>query len=57
MFSNGEEHYILKDRSQDFFPQIRDKTVRFMINHDDSFYFTTSKEYDRDVDILNSNDV
>lgn len=25
-----------------------------MINHGDSFYFTTSKEYDRDVDILNS---
>ena len=57
VFSNGIEHYILKDRSQDFFPQIKDKIVRYMFDYDDSFYFTTSKEYDRDVDILNSSDV
>ena len=28
--------------------------MRFALNHNNSFYFTTSKEYDRDIDILNS---
>lgn len=31
--------------------------MRFVINHNNSFYFTTSKEYDRDIDILNSADI
>ena len=54
VFSNGIDHFILNGTSQDFFPQIRDKTVRFVLNHEDEFFFITSKEYDRDVDILNS---
>lgn len=54
VFSNGIDHFILNGTSQDFFPQIRDKTVRLVLNYNQEFYFITSKEYDRDVDILNS---
>lgn len=54
VFSNGVEHYILKGKSQDFFPQIGDKTIRHCINHNNEFYFVNSQEYDRDCDIQNS---
>ena len=42
VFSNGVEHYILKGKSQDFFPQIGDKTVRYCYYHGNDFYFVNS---------------
>ena len=30
--------------------------MRNVINHKDSFYFVSCKDYDRDIDILNSED-
>jgi hypothetical protein len=56
MFSSGDEHYILDGRSQDSFPQIKNKIVRNVINYDNTFYFASCKDYDRDIDILNSKD-
>ena len=32
VFSNQIEHYILKGQSQDFFPQIGEKTIRHCLN-------------------------
>jgi len=56
IFSNGFEHYMLNDTSQDNFPWIKDKFVRNVINHEDGFFLVTSKDYDRDIDILHSDD-
>ena len=41
---------------QDNFPWIKDKFLRNVINQGDDFYLVTSKDYDRDVDILHSTD-
>ena len=51
MFSNQDEHYILKGTSQDFFPQLGNKTIRYCTNYKKTFYFVVSQEYDRDCDI------
>lgn len=42
--------------SQDQFPWIKDKFLRNVVNHKSNFYLVTSKDYDRDIDILNSED-
>jgi len=57
VFSNGVEHYILNGKSQDFFPQIGHKTIRFCKNAFNKFYFVSSQEYDRDCDIQCSDDI
>jgi hypothetical protein len=54
ILSNGSEHYMLKGRSQSIFPNIKDKVLRKAVNRDDQFFLITSKEYDRDIDILHS---
>ena len=56
MFSSGKEHYILDEHRQNSFQQIKNKYIRNVINHSNSFYFVSCKEYDRDIDILNSDD-
>jgi hypothetical protein len=52
IFSNGIEHYIMNESSQDNFPWIKDKFVRNVINYEGGFFLVTSKDYDRDIDIL-----
>jgi len=47
---------MLNGSGQDNFPWIKDKFLRNVINHGDDFYLVTSKDYDRDVDILHSSD-
>jgi hypothetical protein len=47
---------MLNGNGQDNFPWIKDKFLRNVINHGDDFFLVTSKEYDRDVDILHSVD-
>jgi hypothetical protein len=47
---------MLNGNGQDNFPWIKDKFLRNVINHGDDFFLVTSKEYDRDVDILHSFD-
>ena len=54
IFSNGKEHYMLNGDNQDNFPWIKDKFLRNVINYDGSFYLACSKDYDRDIDILMS---
>ena len=54
IFSNGFEHYILKKNSQDNFPWIKDKFIRHVIHWEDAFLLMTSKDYDRDIDIIHS---
>jgi hypothetical protein len=46
----------LKDKKQDTFPWIKDKSLRNVINHKEGFYLVTCKDYDRDIDIIHSND-
>jgi hypothetical protein len=46
----------LDGESQDQFPWIKDKFLRNVVNHKSNFYLVTSKDYDRDIDILNSED-
>ena len=45
---------MLNGIAQDNFPWIKDKFLRNVINHDKAFYLVTSKDYDRDIDILHS---
>ena len=47
---------MLNGMGQDNFPWIKDKFLRNVINQGDDFYLVTSKDYDRDVDILHSTD-
>ena len=47
---------MLNGNGQDNFPWIKDKFLRNVINRGDDFYLVTSKDYDRDVDILHSSD-
>ena len=55
VFSNGVENYILKGRNQEYYPRIqKDKFIRYIISDKGSFYFLTSKDYDRDIDVFNS---
>jgi hypothetical protein len=54
IFSNGVEHYLLKGNNQDIYPWIKDKFLRNVVNHHEDFYLVTSKDYDRDIDILHS---
>jgi len=54
IFSNGSEHYMLNNTSQDNFPWIKDKFVRNVINWEEAFFLVTSKDYDRDIDILHT---
>ena len=42
VFSNGIEHYILKGKSQDFFPHIGEKTIHGCLYHDGTFHFINS---------------
>ena len=56
IFSNGMEHFLLNGQSQDNFTWIKDKFLRRVINNGHSFYLVTSKDYDRDIDILHSED-
>ena len=57
LLSNGEEHYMHNGKSQENFPWIKDKFLRNTKSSGDSFYMVTSKDYDRDIDILNSADM
>ena len=57
VFSNQEEHFILKGKSQDFFPQIGLKTIRNCLYFNKKFYFVNSEEYDRDCEILCSDSI
>ena len=43
-------------KSQENFPWIKDKFLRSIVSDNESFYLVTSKDYDRDIDILNSGD-
>ena len=45
---------MINNQSQNNFPWIKDKFIRNVVDWDGSFYLITSKDYDRDVDILNS---
>ena len=45
---------MLNGIAQDNFPWIKDKFLRNVINHGKDFYLVTSKDYDRDIDILHS---
>ena len=54
IFSNGKENYLLKGRGQEYFAAIKDKFLRYCIYHDNQFYLVTSKDYDRDIDILST---
>ena len=54
IFSNGKENYLLKGRGQEYFAAIKDKFLRYCLPYDDQFYLVTSKDYDRDIDILSS---
>jgi hypothetical protein len=47
---------MLNGEGQDNFPWIKDKKLRNVINHGGEFFLVTSKDYDRDVDILHSKD-
>lgn len=53
-FSNGEEHYILKNGCQENVEWIKDKFVRRIVNYNNSFFLITSKDYDRDIDIIHA---
>jgi len=55
ILSTGVEHYLFNGRSQENFPWIKDKFIRSVINDEQDFFLVTSKDYDRDVDILHSN--
>jgi hypothetical protein len=54
IFSNGIEHYMLNYKSQDNFPWIKDKFIRSSQDFEGEFYLITSKDYDRDIDIIGS---
>jgi len=54
LLSNGKEHFILKGIIQRKLSHIKDKFVRHSMYLDDSFYIVCSKNYDRDIDILNT---
>ena len=54
MLSNGKEHFILKGNIQRKLTHVKDKFVRHTLYVDNSFYFLCTKNYDRDIDILNS---
>lgn len=54
LFSNGEEHYIIKGKNQDIIDHLKNKFIRHSINYDNSFYLMTTKDYDRDVDIIHA---
>lgn len=54
VLSTGHEHYLLKGMGQQNLPNIKDKILRNVINKDDEFYLVTSKDYDRDIDILHT---
>ena len=55
LFSNGQEHYLLmKGDNQDAISWIKNKFIRHVINHENEFYLVTSKDYDRDIDILHA---
>ena len=54
IFSNGKENYLLKGRGQEYFAAIKDKFLRYVVSHNNQFYLVTSKDYDRDIDILSS---
>ena len=56
MLSTGHEHYLLKGMGQENLPNIKDKVIRSVINKNDEFYLVTSKDYDRDIDILHTDD-
>ena len=57
IFSNGREHYTLNGRNQENFPHIKDKYLRDVVSQEDNFFLVTSKDYDRDIDVLSSNDL
>lgn len=54
ILSTGNEHYLHTGISQENFPWIKDKFIRSVINDGHDFFLVTSKDYDRDVDILHS---
>lgn len=54
LFTNGQEHYILNNGHQDIIESIKEKFIRHVINYKNSFYLVTSKDYDRDIDIIHA---
>lgn len=52
--SVGQENYILKGNMQSNFPWVKSKFVRASINVNDGFYLLLTKDYDRDIDILHT---
>lgn len=55
ILSTGVEHYVHNGISQENFPSIEGKFIRGAINDKNEFYLVTCKDYDRDIDILHSN--
>lgn len=53
--SNGVEHYIHNSLHQQIIPQIKDKFIRHVKYDQKDFYLVTTKDYDRDIDILHTN--
>lgn len=54
MLSNGKEHFVLRGTQQRKLSHVKDKYVRHVLYLDNSFYFLCTKNYDRDIDILNT---
>lgn len=52
--SVGQENYILKGNQQSNFPWVKDKFVRESINVNNGYYLMLTKDYDRDIDILHT---
>ena len=56
IFSNGTEHYLLNDHKQMSYPYIKDKFVKNVLGYNNNFYLVACKDYDRDIDILCTED-
>lgn len=54
ILSTGYEHYLLKGMGQQNLPGIKGKVLRSILCKDSEFYLVTSKDYDRDIDILHT---
>lgn len=52
--SIGQENYILTGDQQSNFPWVKDKFVRAAINVNKGYYLILTKNYDRDIDILHT---
>lgn len=56
IMSNGKEHYLHNGTNQQNIPWLKDKYIRYAIDEEAGFFLVTSKDYDRDIDILSTSD-